>query len=131
VASDFRQCETIKPDGERCRGRALPGRPHCTFHDSTTRRAQAEGRRAGGRRRCKPPATLSPDEPDAPLSTVAEATSFLARVANATAKGVMDPRVTNATVYAVSALVNGLLNGDIETRLTAIEARLAAAGDGR
>jgi hypothetical protein len=125
LSGAFRQCETVKADGNRCRARALPNRPHCAFHDETTREAQSAGRRAGGRKRSRPAATFAADTADAGLSTVAEATKFLGRVANATAKGLLDPRVTNAVVYTVATLVNALAKSDLEERIKRIEEQLA------
>ena len=122
------RCSFARPDGSRCGANALRGSdpPLCFFHSPDAKRARGEARRTGGRKRSRPAATLPPGEPDAGLGTVAQATAFLARVANATARGVMDPRVTNATVYALSTLVNALLKGDHEERLRRVEEALAA-----
>jgi hypothetical protein len=57
---------------------------------------------------------------------VAEATAFLGLVANRTARGELDPKVCNATVYAVATLVNAILRGDHEERLRRVEQALAA-----
>src|SRR5262249_47039913 len=41
-----RQCQEIKRDGTRCRGRALPGDTGCAFHSERTRARREAGRRA-------------------------------------------------------------------------------------
>ena len=130
MAGEFRQCEQVKGDGTQCRGRALPDRPHCAFHDVSTREAQAAGRRAGGRKRCQPAAVLSPG-PDVPLATVPDVTAFLGRIANRTARGELDAKASNATVYALSVLLRSFSQGDIEQRLAAIEEQLRATKENR
>ena len=123
MAVEFRQCEQIKADGSQCRGRALPAHTMCAFHDPTTQEAQAAGRRAGGRKRCQPAAVLGPG-PDVPLATVPDVTAFLGRIANRTARGELDAKASNATVYALSVLLRSFSQGDIEARLAAIEEQL-------
>ena len=41
--TENRQCEFVKPDGERCRGRARPS-GLCVFHDPATEQKRCDGR---------------------------------------------------------------------------------------
>ena len=129
---DARRCEATKADGSPCRAAALPGRPHCLFHDPGSREARAAGRTAGGKNRSRPAAVL-PDGPDADLSTVPAVVAYLGRIANATAKGQVDPRVSNATVYAVATLLRALQPDDTARQVEELRKELDAlkrASDG-
>jgi hypothetical protein len=64
------QCEHTKPNGEPCQAHALPGKRCCTFHEPALKQKRAEGRKRGGVNRSRPAVTLSPETPDAPVSTV-------------------------------------------------------------
>jgi hypothetical protein len=118
-------CAFVRPDGQRCRGRARTGRTCCFAHDPESREARAAACRAGGKRRSQRAVTLPEDTPDHPLATVGDVCSFLARVINATSKGQLDVRVCNAVTYAASTLTSALARGDLEQRLAAVEQLLA------
>jgi hypothetical protein len=122
---DALRCEATKADGSPCRAAALPGRPHCLFHDPDSREARAAGRTAGGKNRSRPAAVL-PDGPDADLSTVPAVVAYLGRIANATAKGQVDPRVSNATVYAVATLLRALQPDDTARQVEELRKELEA-----
>lgn len=118
------QCEGVKVDGSKCQAKALPGRPHCVFHDPATAEARAAGRRAGGKRRSRPAAVLPLEEPDADLGTVEGVAAFLGRCVNAVAKGRLDPKVGNCVGLLAGQLMRALADGDIERRLKDLEEKL-------
>jgi hypothetical protein len=104
----------------------MAGSAFCYFHNPDVAQARRAARQRGGVTRGRRSVVLPADEPDAPLATVADVTAYLGRVANATAKGLLEPKVSNATVYALSTLVNAILKGDHEERLRRVEQALAA-----
>ena len=126
----FRQCVQVKADGTRCRGRALDGKEHCPFHDSSTQAAQAAGRRAGGRKRCQPAAVL-PAGPDVPLGTIPDVVAFLGSLANKAAKGLLDPKTVNATTYVLSTLLRALEPGEIGRQVEELRAEVATLREAR
>jgi hypothetical protein len=84
----------------------------------------------------RPAAVLSPVEAAGDLSTVAGIAAYLGKVAAATASGALDPKVSNATVYALSALLRVIepdeLDQDIEDlrdQLTELKRRSERHGD--
>jgi hypothetical protein len=125
----------VKPDGERCKGRARPGSTFCTFHDPALATEQRRARQAGGRKRSARAAVLSPDGPDFPLTTVPEVVTFLACVANATAKGLMDPKVGNSTTQTLAVLLRAIQPDELasqveEMRQEVAELKRVRHGDG-
>ena len=130
MAVEFRRCEEMKADGTQCRGRALPDRSMCAFHDPTTQEAQAAGRRAGGRKRCQPAAVLGPG-PDVPLTTVPDVTSFLGTIANRTARGELDAKASNATVYALATLLRAIQPDEVARQVEELRREVAELKESR
>jgi hypothetical protein len=122
------QCERLKKDGTRCRAQALPGKSLCCFHDPELAAKRAEGRKRGGQARSKPAVVLPPDTPELPLRTVADVITALGLTINQTRKGELDVKVANAVGYLSGVLLHALKDGELEQRLAALEARLAAQG---
>jgi hypothetical protein len=121
VAETRPTCSATKRDGSPCRTPALPGKPHCAFHDESVAERRAAGRRKGGVKSHRPPATLPDTEPDAPLTTIAEVAALLGRVTNLVLKGVIDPKIANSAVYSLATLASTLTKSDWEQRLCKIE----------
>jgi hypothetical protein len=123
-------CEFIKPGGERCRARPRTGRPFCFAHDPDSRRERDAARRAGGRVRSRRAAVL-PGAPDVAFASVADVTGLLAATASQVRRGDLDCRLGNCLCYIAATALKALQQGDLEQRLSAIEAQLAAGQDGR
>jgi len=54
------QCELVKPNGERCRARAVAGSGFCYFHAPEVAEKRRAACSAGGRTRIKPPPATLP-----------------------------------------------------------------------
>ena len=117
-----RQCEMIKQAGERCRSRALRGRPFCFFHDpnSSEERSEASSR-GGGKNRA---ATLPAGTPDIPLRSSTDAAALLARTTNQLLRGEIDPKIANSAGYLIGILMKAQEANRLEERLTALEAAM-------
>jgi hypothetical protein len=116
-------CRHKKPDGSKCKANALPGKRLCVFHDPSSEKARAEGRRQGGVTRSRPAATLPPDMPDTPLETVADVITCLSQTINQVRTGRLDCRVGNCLGVLAGVLLKALESGDLEARIDALEAR--------
>jgi hypothetical protein len=108
-----RQCEYTKPDGTRCRARALANGPHCFFHAEETAEARQSARRRGGKTRSKAAAVLPTDTPDVPLATVGDVVSLLAMSINEVRKGAIDAKVANATGYLAGVLLRAMEESEL------------------
>jgi hypothetical protein len=126
--NDDRRCSGLRKDGGRCNGPRLPGRPTCLFHtdDPEMVKRRAAGRKAGGKARSRPAATL-PGASDLPLQDAGDVAAFLGRVANECRQGKLDARVGNCLSAVASALLRALEGSDVNRRLDAMEERLRAA----
>jgi hypothetical protein len=96
------------------------------------RAKRAAARRAGGLARAKPVVT-PPDALALPLADAGDVASFLAKVANETRQGKLDPRTANSLGSVLNTLLRALDDGrteellrDAEKRLAAVEAELKA-----
>ena len=117
------KCQAQKADGTPCRGTARPS-GFCTFHDPELAQKRAEARRAGGRSRSRGAAVL-PDAEDLPARTIGDVTALLAVTINDVRTGRVDSRIANAIGYLSSVLLRALQDGELETRLAALETRLS------
>jgi len=77
----------------------------------------------GSRNRMK---TLAPDAPDVTVRNCEDVVRLLAESINQVRKGQLDPRVANAVGYLANVLIRALEQGEVEARLAALEAALAA-----
>ena len=111
----MRPCEHVKPDGNRCRARALPASAFCYFHDPARAEERAQSCRKGGQTRSKKAAVL-PQEADAPLASVADVVGFLGTTANQVRRGQLDCKVGNCLGYLGSVLMRGIQEGELERR---------------
>jgi hypothetical protein len=113
------------PDGSRCRAGPQRERPYCFAHDPERAAEAAEARRLGGlRRRKEGTIALAYDLPG--LDTVAGIRRLLQIVSTdglAMDNGV--PRL-RALISTAVAAANLLKVGELEERLAAVEAALAA-----
>ena len=120
------QCRGTKADGTPCRANAMTGSEYCFFHDPAKAEEQEAARQAGGR--VGKTTVLSPDTPDAPLSSMADVVALLGQTINQVRRGEVDPKVANAVGYLASALLRALEQGDIEKRLAELEAIIKGQG---
>jgi hypothetical protein len=117
------QCEFVKPDGTRCRGRAYGG-PYCNFHRPENAGKQQEARSAGGKAVRRRAAVLAELPDDTPLATTKDVTTFLATVARKTARGELDAKIANSVTQTCAVLLRGLEPGEgeeLKRRLQKVE----------
>lgn len=117
-------CEFIKPDGNRCRAKARPGRTLCFSHCPELKDRRDAARRAGGIASAKRAAVLPAKTPDLPLANMADLVGLLATSINHVRRGELDPRIGNTIAYMSSVLIRALDNGELERRMADLEARL-------
>jgi hypothetical protein len=120
------QCEFVRRGGERCRARPRAGSAYCFFHDPAAAGERDAARRRGGVARSRRAAVLPENEPDLPLGTIADVVCLLGTTINQTRRGQIDVKVANAIGTLANVLLRGISQGDLEARLAAIEAQLAA-----
>jgi hypothetical protein len=116
----YRQCELIKQAGDRCRARALSGRPFCFFHDPDSSEERSEASRRGGAKNRS--TTLPAGTPDFPLRSSTDAAALLARTTNQLLRGEIDPKIANSAGYLIGILMKAQEANRLEERLTALEA---------
>ena len=120
-----RSCTFLMPDGRACRAGPQRDRPYCFSHDPERADEAAEARRLGGlRRRKEGTIAVAYDLPG--LDTVAGIRRLLQIVSTdglAMDNGV--PRL-RALISTAVAATNLLKVGELEERLAAVEAALAA-----
>jgi hypothetical protein len=124
MSPDDRQCEGMTKAGARCQARPMPNSPYCFFHDPDKATARDQARRKGGRNAIRGAAVLPVDSADAPLGTVADVVVFLADTANKTRRGELDPKVCNASCYAVGLLLRALEGDQLAKEIAELRAQV-------
>lgn len=119
-----RKCRGKRADGDPCHAAVASGSDYCFFHDPDRAEERREAQALGGsRNRMK---TLATDAPDVTVGTCEDVVRLLAKTINQVRRGEIDPRVANAVGYLANVLIRALEQGEIEARLAALEAALAA-----
>jgi hypothetical protein len=121
-------CKAAKPDGSGCQAAALPESEFCFFHDPTKaderRAAQSRG---GSQNKLK---TLADTLPDVKIADCEDVVEILSETINQVRKGQIDPRVANAVGYLATVLIKAAEQGDLERRISEVEAVLKSRGKG-
>jgi hypothetical protein len=115
------QCEFIKPDGQRCRGRARAGSPWCPFHDPAVEERRRRGQSRGGRTSTGRRPALPSSAPDFELTTPADVRHCLAVMTNAVLRGRLDARLANAATYSLSTLLKSIEGDELARRIERLE----------
>jgi len=118
------KCQSLRKDGQACGADAQTGKSICIFHDPERSGDAIRARRAGGTARSKPASVVSLDTPKQTLRSVKEVSSLLGESINQV-RGEIDPRIANTVGYLSAILLKALEQGEIEERLSKIEAALA------
>lgn len=122
------QCKGVKPDGSDCQAATMPGSEFCFFHDPTKaterRSAQSHG---GSQNKVK---TLPDAVPDVQVRDCEDVVKLLSETINQVRKGKIDPRVANAVGYLANVLIKAAEQGELEKRITEVEAVIKNRSNG-
>jgi hypothetical protein len=118
------KCKHKKPNGERCRANALTNDRFCFFHSPTKNQERRQARSAGGVSRSQKMAVLPPDTEARRLQSPTDVCDLLGDTINQVRRGLLDSRIATAVGYLAGTLLRGLEHGQLDDRLTRIEAKL-------
>lgn len=123
---DDQHCQATTKDGKPCSARVRTGRPYCAWHDPEIVAERAEWTRKGGegRSNANRAAKALPDD----LKDVGQ---MLLTAMRDVRDGKLDPKVASA-LASLSNAYRGIFEvGQVDAKLSEIDARLAAAEEGR
>ncbi len=131
-SSGLAACAATRADDSPCRGKARPGSTFCAFHDPAVAANRAEGRKAGGRKRSRPAAVLSPDAADVPLASVRDVVVLLGDTVNRVRKGELDAKTGNCLGVLSGVLLRALEEGDLAEQIRELRSSIESLqhGDG-
>jgi hypothetical protein len=122
--AEAKKCEHKKPNGQRCRAFALSNERFCFSHSPSKTRERQQARSAGGVLRSQKMAVLPPDTEATRLQSPTDVCGLLAETINQVRCGLMDSRIATTVGYLAGTLLRGLEHGQLDDRLTKIEAKL-------
>jgi hypothetical protein len=117
------KCQGFRKDGKRC-GMHAGADGWCVNHrpGSEAEKARYETARAGGRvGRAR---TRAPEDVTVKYESAADVTCLLASVTAWVLTGAIDSKVANAAVYAASAALRSLDQGEIEKQLDELRSEI-------
>ncbi len=117
------QCDFMKPNGERCRGRARVGSTRCPFHDPALAGQQQAARQAGGRQRSRQLAVLT-GAADVTFSTVADVTRLIGETVSQVRRGDIDAKIANAIFYGSSVALRALMPDELTRQVEELRRRV-------
>jgi hypothetical protein len=125
------KCEHKKPNGEHCQAKALTNDHFCFFHAPAKIRERQQARSAGGVSRSageisrsQKMAVLPPETEERRLQSPTDVCGLLGDTINQVRCGLVDPRIATTVGYLAGTLLRGLEHGQLDDRLTKIEAKL-------
>jgi hypothetical protein len=122
--AEAKKCEHKKPNGQRCRANTLANDRFCFFHSPAKTRERRQARSAGGVSRSQKRAVLPPDTEERRLQSPTDVCNLLGDTINHVRCGAIDPRIATTVGYLAGTLLRGLEHGQLDDRLTRIEAKL-------
>ena len=124
------QCKGFKKSGARCAA-AAGADGWCFLHrpDPEAQAARQDARSRGGQ--VGKARTLEPDQVEVRFESTQDVTHLLADICQWVLTGQVDAKTANAVVYAASAALRSLDQGDIEQRLAQLRAEIDALKDMR
>jgi hypothetical protein len=125
------KCEHKKPNGERCRAKALTNDRFCFFHSPAKNQERRQAQRAGGVSRSQKTTVLPPDTEDQRLQSPTDVCDLLGTTINQVRRGLLDSRIATAVGYLAGTLLRGMEHGHLDERLTRIEAKLGIVDSSR
>ena len=126
------RCKQIKPNGERCRGRAITKSEFCFFHEPSRAKQRHAAQRKGGLNRLKPAkvTVLPGNTSDAVLSTADDVCRLLSETINQVRKGELDVKIANSVGYLAGVILKSRSQGELEDRIVEIEEHIAKGRSG-
>lgn len=125
------KCEHKKPNGEHCKAKALTNDHFCFFHSPAKAGERRQARSAGGVSRSQKRAVLPPDTAARRLQSPTDVCDLLGDTINQVRCGLIDSRIATAVGYLAGTLLRGLEHGQLDDRLTKIEAKLGIVDNTR
>ena len=123
--AESKKCEHKKPNGERCKAKALTNDRFCFFHSPAKKQERRKAQRAGGVSRSQKMTVLPPDTTEERrLQSPTDVCDLLGETINQVRCGLIDSRIATAVGYLAGTLLRGLEHGQLDDRLTRIEAKL-------
>ena len=114
-------CQATRKDGQPCTVRAVAGSVWCFAHDPTRAAQRDEARRRGGRGKGR----TARAEKLVP-STLRPVLALLLDAFGETHRGELDPKVAGALAALAGAVVRVYQAGQVEDRLSELEAQIDA-----
>ena len=114
-----KRCQAITKDGIACTAWAMPG-GLCFLHANPAKASELGQR--GGKAKSSTPASAPAEYVRRTLKNVDDVTSLLADTINDLREGNIDPKLANTVGYLATGMLKALQQGDIESRLRALEA---------
>ena len=118
------KCEHKKSDGEHCKAKALTNDRFCFFHSPSKVRERRQARSAGGVSSSQKRAVLPPNTEEKRLQNPTDVCDLLGDTINQVRRGLIDSRIATTVGYLAGTLLRGLEHGQLDDRLTRIEAKL-------
>ena len=118
------KCEHKKPNGQRCRAKALTNDRFCFFHSPTKIQERRRARSAGGVSRSQKTTVLPPGTEEKRLQSPTDVCDLLGDAINQVRCGLMDTRIATTMGYLAGTLLRGMEHGHLDERLTRIETKL-------
>ena len=120
--TEQRQCEAFRKDGERCRAKALPGRPWCWTHDGSLADQRRLARAAGGRKAAQ---TRKLNNRRVDLTNPQALLKFTGDLIQDILAHRVDVAVGRTGLYGISVLRQAIETTDLERRITNLEQQIA------
>src|SRR5215469_1231379 len=114
-----RRCQSTNKAGRRCTAWALKGGTHCFFHEHPEK-GEELGRQGGEAKGVKNARGARYGERS--LKTVEDVTALLGDTIKDLGLGLIDPKEATAVGYLAAGMLKALQQGDIESRVRALEA---------
>ena len=122
--AEANKCEHQKTNGQRCRANVLTNDHFCFFHSPARVWERRQARSAGGVSRSQKRAVLPPNTEEKRLQSPTDVCDLLGDTINQVRRGLIDPRIGTTVGYLAGTLLRGLEHGQLDDRLTRIEAKL-------
>ena len=129
--AEAKKCEHKKANGQRCKANALNNDHFCFFHSPAKTQERRQARSAGGVSRSQKRAVLPADVEAKSLKSATDVCDLLGDTINQVRCGLIDSRIATTVGYLAGTLLRGLEHGQLDDRVTRIEAKLGIIDSAR